>query len=268
MDNFIDPESKFPVIATTSELMTTGVDTQTCKVIVLDKNINSLTTFKQIIGRGTRINEEFNKYFFTIMDFKKATELFRDPDFDGDPVVIYEPGDDDPPIPPDPPNGGGDNGDNGNGNGDGVKKYRVSGVDVSIIRERVEYIGTDGKLVTESFRDYSRKQIQSEFSSLNDFLKQWNSAEKKKAIIEELEERGILYEHLAKEIGKDYGIFDLICHIAFDQPPLTRAERAKNVKNGITLPNMVTRPGQYLTLCSINMPMKGLIHWKVQKYSN
>lgn len=89
LDNFIDPESKFPVIATTSELLTTGVDAKTCKVIVLDKTISSMTTFKQIIGRGTRIDEEHNKYFFTIMDFKGATDLFRDPGFDGDPVVIY-----------------------------------------------------------------------------------------------------------------------------------------------------------------------------------
>ena len=102
LDNFIDPESKFPVIATTSELLTTGVDAKTCKLIVLDKTINSMTIFKQIIGRGTRIDEEYNKYFFTIMDFKKATELFSDPDFDGEPVVIYEPGDDDDPVPPDP----------------------------------------------------------------------------------------------------------------------------------------------------------------------
>ena len=99
LDNFIDPESRFPVIATTSELMTTGVDAQTCKLIVLDKTINSMTTFKQIIGRGTRIDEEYNKFFFTIMDFKKATTLFNDPDFDGEPVVIYEPDDGDRPRP-------------------------------------------------------------------------------------------------------------------------------------------------------------------------
>jgi type I restriction enzyme R subunit len=104
---FIDPESRFPVIATTSELLTTGVDAKTCKLIVLDKTINSMTIFKQIIGRGTRIDEENNKWFFTIMDFKKATELFKDPDFDGEPVVIYEPGDDDDPVPPDPEAGDG-----------------------------------------------------------------------------------------------------------------------------------------------------------------
>jgi len=229
LDNFIDPESKFPVIVTTSELLTTGVDAQTCKVIVLDKNINSMTSFKQIIGRGTRIQEEHNKYFFTIMDFKKATELFRDPDFDGDPVVIYEPGDDDDPVPPDPPEGGDDD-DEGDDDGNGVKKFRVSGVEVRIIAERVEYLGPDGDLITESYRDFSRKQIQSEYASLDDFLKRWNGAKKKQAIIDELEEHGIIFENLAEETGKTYSIFDLICHIAYDQPPLTRAERANNVK--------------------------------------
>jgi len=229
LDNFIDPESKFPVIVTTSELLTTGVDAQTCKVIVLDKNINLMTSFKQIIGRGTRIQEEHNKYFFTIMDFKKATELFRDPDFDGDPVVIYEPGDDDDPVPPDPPEGGDDD-DNGDEDGEGVKKFRVSGVDVKIIAERVEYLGPDGELITESYRNFSRKQIQSEYASLDDFLKRWNGAKKKQAIIDELEEHGIIFENLAEETGKTYSIFDLICHIAYDQPPLTRAERANNVK--------------------------------------
>ena len=171
LDNFIDPGSKFPVIATTSELMTTGVDAQTCKLIVLDKIINSMTTFKQIIGRGTRIHEEYGKFFFTIMDFKKATELFRDPDFDGDPVVIYEPGDDDPPLPPEPPIDDDDWPDDDDDGGEGVKKFRVSGVDVKIIAERVEYLGADGELITESYRDYSRKQIKSEFASLDDFLK-------------------------------------------------------------------------------------------------
>ncbi len=228
LDNFIDPESKFPIIATTSELLTTGVDAKTCKFIVLDKTINSMTSFKQIIGRGTRIEEEFNKYFFTIMDFKKATELFRDPDFDGEPVVIYEPDDDDDPVPPDPEDP--DDEDNDDGNGDGTKKYVFDGVPVTIIAERVEYYGPDGNLVTESYRDFTRKKIKSEFASLDEFLRHWNIAKKKQAIIELLEEHGIILDNLIEEIGKDYGDFDLICHIAYDQPPLTRKERADNVK--------------------------------------
>jgi len=226
LDNFIDPESKFPVIATTSDLLTTGVDAKTCKLIVLDKTITSMTVFKQIIGRGTRIDEEYNKFFFTIMDFKKATELFRDPDFDGEPVVIYEPGEDDDPVPPDP-----DDPDGGDG-GDGETRYKivVSGVPVQIVAERVEYYGPDGNLITESYRDFTRKQIKAEFVSLDAFLKRWNTAEKKQVIIELLEEHGVILENLAKEIGKDYGDFDLICHIAWGQPPLTRKERANNVK--------------------------------------
>jgi len=229
LDNFIDPESKFPVIATTSELLTTGVDAKTCKLIVLDKTITSMTTFKQIIGRGTRIDEEHNKWFFTIMDFKKATELFRDPDFDGEPVVIYEPDPDDDPVPPDPEPGEGEEGEGGEGD-EGVQKIRISGVPAKIISERIEYIGPDGNLITESYRDFTRKQIRTEFASLDDFLTRWNNAKKKQAIIDELEEHGIVLDNLAAEVGKDYGDFDLICHIAWDQPPLTRKERVNKLK--------------------------------------
>jgi type I restriction enzyme R subunit len=230
LDNFIDPESRFPVIATTSELLSTGVDAKTCKLIVLDKTITSMTSFKQIIGRGTRIDEDNGKWFFSIMDFKKATELFRDPDFDGEPVVIYEPGDDDDPVPPDPEHDDDDDTDGGIKEDEGVYKVRVSGVDAKIINERIEYIGPDGELITESYKDFSRKQIQSEYASLDDFLKRWNSEKKKQAILDELEEHGIVLDNLAAEIGKEYGDFDLICHIAFGQPPLTRKERSNNVK--------------------------------------
>lgn len=230
LDNFIDPESQFPVIATTSELLTTGVDAKTCKLIVLDKTITSMTIFKQIIGRGTRIDEDNNKWFFTIMDFKKATELFHDPDFDGEAVVIYEPDDDDDPVPPDPDYPDDEFEPEGTEEEPGVYKVRVSGVDAKIISERIEYIGPDGNLITESYKDFSRKQIQSEFASLDDFLQRWNSSKKKQAIIDELEEHGIVLDNLAAEIGKDYGDFDLICHIAWGQLPLTRKERANKVK--------------------------------------
>jgi type I restriction enzyme R subunit len=238
LDNFIDPESPFPVIATTSELLTTGVDAKTCKLIVLDKNITSMTTFKQIIGRGTRIDEEHNKWFFTIMDFKKATELFRDPDFDGEPVVIYEPDDDDDPVPPDPPDD--DDSTEGPEDPEGVYKIRVSGVEARIIAERIEYIGPDGNLITESYRDFSRKQIVSEYASLDEFLRRWGDAKKKQAIIDELEEHGVVLENLAADVGKAYGDFDLIAHIAYGQPPLTRRERANRVKKR----NYFTKYGQ------------------------
>ena len=230
LDNFIDPESRFPVIATTSELLSTGVDAKTCKLIVLDKTISSMTSFKQIIGRGTRIDEEHGKWFFTIMDFKKATELFRDPDFDGEPVVIYEPDNGDDPVPPDPDYPDDEFDPDGTEEDPSVYKVRVSGVPARIIQERIEYIGPDGELITESYKDFSRKQIQSEYASLDDFLKRWNNEKKKQAILDELEEQGIVLDNLAAEIGKDYGDFDLICHIAFGQPPLTRNERANQVK--------------------------------------
>lgn len=230
LDNFIDPESRFPVIATTSDLMTTGVDAKTCKLIVLDKTIKSMTIFKQIIGRGTRIDEDFNKFYFTIMDFKKATVHFKDPEFDGEPVVIYNPGSDDYPVPPDPID---------DENGGSVvqdpeipydRKIIVSGVPVKIKNERIEYLGEDGQLVTESYKDFSKKQVKKEFASLDDFLRIWDDASKKQVIIDLLEEHGVVLENLAELVGKEYGDFDLICHIAFGQPPLTRKERASNVK--------------------------------------
>jgi type I restriction enzyme R subunit len=239
LENFIDPESAFPVIATTSQLMSTGVDAQTCHLIVLDKRIASMTEFKQIIGRGTRINEDYGKLFFTIMDFKRATALFADPDFDGDPVQIYEPAPDDPVVPPD------DVFDDEQGEdeipipepfdpdapGDGRPvKYYVDDVEVTVATERVQYLDANGKLITESLRDYSRKTLINEYTSLDNFLTQWNSAERKQAIIEELATKGLFLDELAETVGADYGAFDLICHVAFDQPPLTRKERAENVR--------------------------------------
>ncbi len=243
LDNFIDPESPYPVIVTTSRLMTTGVDAQTCKLIVLDKSINSMIEFKQIIGRGTRINEEYGKFFFTIMDFRRATELFADPAFDGEPVQIYEPGPQDPPVPPDEPGGEDDKdiigdppppgpgGDEGGGGGEeGRTKYYVNDVPVFVLRQRVQYYGPDGKLITESLKDYTRKNVLKEYASLDDFLRKWTGADKKQAVLEELYEQGVIFEALAEEVGKDFDPFDLICHVAFDQPPLTRRERADNVR--------------------------------------
>jgi type I restriction enzyme, R subunit len=235
LDNFINPEEKYPVIATTSKLMTTGVDAQTCKLIVLDSNINSITEFKQIIGRGTRINEEYGKTFFTIMDFRNATHLFADPDFDGEPVSIIETegnGEDEPagttppetppiepPIidPPEPPS-------------EPREKVFVNGVNVSILNERIQYLDAHGKLITGSLKDYTKQKVSEEFSTLEEFLTKWNSTEKKQKLIEELEDKGIIYENFAEEVGKDMDLFDMICHCAFDMPPLTRSERANNVK--------------------------------------
>lgn len=231
LDKFIDPEEPYPVIATTSQLLTTGVDAKTCKLIVIDRTINSMTMFKQIIGRGTRIDEDNNKFFFTIMDFKRATELFRDDAFDGAPVVIYEPGDRDDPVPPDPPDEDNDVIDGPEEEEPtGTKKFVVSGVTARVLNERIEYVGTDGKLVTESYRDYARKQIASEYQSLDEFIWHWNASERKLAIIGELEQRGVILENLAETVGKDFGDFDLLVHVAFGAPPLTRRERAEKVK--------------------------------------
>lgn len=252
LDNFINPEEKYPVIATTSELMTTGVDAQTCKVIVLDSNIHSMTKFKQIIGRGTRINEEYGKLYFTILDFRNATNLFADPQFDGDPlrvkpvgeeidlgVIIDEEEEDNEPII-----------DSETGEElvisppiirypevDGIsavneqrQKVYVNGVDVSVLISRELYFDHQGKPITTSLKDHTKEIIKEKFTSLDDFLNKWNTTDRKEAIIAELQEQGLLVEALYDAVNKEVDLFDLICHVAFDQPPLTRQERANNVK--------------------------------------
>lgn len=253
---FIDNEEPYPVIATTSKLLTTGVDAKTCKLIVLDQNINSMTEFKQIIGRGTRLREDYQKLYFTIMDFKGATRLFADPDFDGEPVVIYEPKPDEPVVPPDviPPPGidypepphsetpkGGDDTETGGstsgpGIGEGRVKYVIDDVNVRVAVERSQYLDADGKLITEDYRvllkDDIKKAIQAEFGNLTGFLRRWNSAERKQAVLEELAEHGVPLEILQQAVtnGTELDVFDLVAHVAFDQKPLTRRERANNVK--------------------------------------
>ncbi|MBV7437291.1 EcoAI/FtnUII family type I restriction enzme subunit R [Aeromonas sp. sif2416] len=270
LDNFINPKRAYPVIATTSELMSTGVDAKTCKLVVLDQNIQSMTKFKQIIGRGTRIDDKYGKLWFTILDFKKATELFADPRFDGDPVrvIVTKPeAINDPddglsdiidgadPLPADEGGDGSEPGAVGNtGEGEGtyttgstgggqggpfdptsdpqseVRKYYVNGVSVSIIAERVQYYDADGKLVTESFKDYTRKTLLKECATLDDFTRRWQAAERKQAIMDELAQAGVLWDVLSAEVGQELDPFDLICHVVYDQPPLTRRERADNVK--------------------------------------
>ena len=247
---FIDNDEPYPVIATTSKLLTTGVDAKTCKLIVLDQNINSMTEFKQIIGRGTRLREDYQKLYFTIMDFKGATRLFSDPDFDGEPVVIYEPTPDDPVLPPDviddtgteepapPPYGPSPTGvdtDSGEG-GEGRIKYVIDDVDVRVAVRREQYLDADGKLITEDYRVLLKadiqKTLQAEFGSLTDFLRRWNQAERKQVVLETLAAHGIPLEILQQAIpsGKEFDAFDLVAHVAFNQKPLTRKERANKVK--------------------------------------
>ena len=253
LDNFINPEEKYPVIATTSELMTTGIDAQTCKVIVLDANINSMTKFKQIIGRGTRINEEYGKYYFTILDFRNATDLFADAAFDGDPirikpateatdlgVIIDEEEMNDEPIMdmetgeeihiaqpiiryPEP-------NFTETESGEPKRKVYVNGVDVSVLISRELYFDQFGKPITTSLKDHTKEIIKEQFASLDDFLNKWKATDRKEAIIAELVEQGVMVEALYDAVGKEVDLFDLICHVAYDQPPLTRKERANNVK--------------------------------------
>ncbi len=246
LDNFIAPDSIYPVLTTTSKLMTTGVDAQTCKYIILDSVINSMTEFKQIIGRGTRICEDYDKLYFTIIDFRGVTKLFADPAFDGDPVKIEEsdhiPGEDEEEtgedtdtadeFPEDEESTGDDFPDIGINEGEegGIIRYYVNDVEVRVIHQSVYYYDKDGKLITESLRDYTRKNIRSEFKTLDTFLNRWSTADKKEVIIAELEEKGIFLDELQEETGKDMDPFDLICHVAFDRPALTRKERAENFR--------------------------------------
>ncbi|EPW7755655.1 EcoAI/FtnUII family type I restriction enzme subunit R [Escherichia coli] len=258
LDNFINPKKPYPVIATTSELMTTGVDAKTCKLVVLDQNIQSMTKFKQIIGRGTRIDERYGKLWFTILDFKKATELFADERFDGIPEKVMDTtpediadpesdfeekleeisehddeqvtGVDEPPAPPYQVTDTDDVGPLPEEDEKKIRKFHVNGVAVGVIAQRVQYYDADGKLVTESFKDYTRKTLLKEYASLDDFTRKWQNADRKEAIIHELEQQGIIWEVLAEEVGKDLDPFDMLCHVVYGQPPLTRKERAENVR--------------------------------------
>ena len=249
LGNFIDPESDYPVLVTTSRLLSTGVDAQTCRLIVLDRPVGSMTEFKQIVGRGTRVHEDTRKYYFTLIDFRGATNHFADPDFDGEPVQIYQPSEGDPIAPPDdetptdedgaplPETPGADETIVAGQpdaylpvkRGKATKIY-IEGVGAVIVAERVEYLDENGKLVTESLRDYTKKALRKCFASLDDFLKRWNGAERKQAIVEEVTAEGLPLDLIIEELDKDLDAFDLICHIAFDAKPLTRRERADGVK--------------------------------------
>lgn len=265
LENFMNPKKAYPVIATTSELMTTGVDAKTCKLIVLDQNIQSMTKFKQIIGRGTRIDDKYNKLWFTILDFKKATELFADERFDGSPeqIMVSKPEDiidlDDPTFDEDLADFEQDQNQHATSDAeDGVTdqpnesatgewpdtgpldlgaddddnryiKYHVAGVTVKKVAERVQYYDTDGKLVTESFKDYTRNTVKKQFATMDEFIQKWHNSDRKQAVIDELTNEGVIWQALEDDVSRDMDPFDLICHVAFDQPPLTRKERVAKV---------------------------------------
>lgn len=243
LDNFIDVNEKYPTIVTTSKLMTTGVDCKTCKVIVLDNNINSITEFKQIIGRGTRLFEQDGKMYFTIIDFRNASRLFADKDFDGDPVKIYQPKDGEP-MPDERADTGGDEeggydilnspefpGSLGDGQAGKLGKIYVNGVLVRILYEGTSIYGEGGKLITDNIRDYAKQNLLNEFGDLRTFIRRWTDTDKKSAITEALREQGVLLDAIREEADlNDMDDFDLICHVAFDQKPLTKAERINNVK--------------------------------------
>lgn len=242
LENFIDVEEKYPTIVTTSKLLTTGADCKTCKLIVLDSNINSMTEFKQIIGRGTRIRDDYGKTYFTILDFRNASRLFSDPTFDGEPISIKEVKQDEPMPTEDDDDSKNDknnfnsidnNETNINHPGKTVNtntKIRVNGVEINIYNEICSYYDKDGKQVTESLKDFSKRSILNEYASLNDFINKWNSTDRKQAILDELKEQGVILDELRKDVGNDdIGDFDLILHIAYDKKPLTRYERVNKV---------------------------------------
>lgn len=229
LDNFIDVDQQYPCIVTTSEMLSTGVDCKTCGLIVIDKEIGSMTEFKQIVGRGTRLRTDKGKWHFEILDFRNATQLFKDPEFDGDP----EP----PQGKQDPPEGHDGTDIISEPKGGGTKtprtKYLVDGYDIRITHEKVSYLGEDGHtLVTESLTDFTRRNIRGKFATLDTFIKEWNEADRKKAIVDELKEYDVLIDAV-REANPELAnadIFDIICHVAFDKKPLTRRERANNVK--------------------------------------
>lgn len=224
LDNFRNVESKYPVLVTTSKLLSTGVDVQTIKYIVLDSNIRSMTEFKQIIGRGTRVREDLGKLYFTIFDFRDVTRLFHDEDFDG-PIEQQDdfephkpgPGPETPPVVPKPEH-------------EKRKKYVLGDTSVEVSQKHVQYLDKNGNLITESLIDYTKRNVRTRYASMDDFLTAWNEADRKQAIVEELEKRGVFFDDLCDEVGKDLDPFDMILHIVFDQPPLTRKERADKVR--------------------------------------
>lgn len=223
LDNFIDVDQPYPTVVTTSELLATGVDCKTCGLIVIDKEIGSMTEFKQIIGRGTRLRTDKGKWHLEILDFRNATAKFKDPKFDGDPEPPQGKRGKPYTIPEEP----------SSVVSEPHVKYLVEGEKIAITTEIVSILGEDGKTMrTESITDFTRKQIRKRYATLNDFVKNWTEAERKKVIVDELKDYSVLVDAVREKNPAlaHADIFDVICHVAFDQPPVTRRERANNVK--------------------------------------
>ena len=232
LDYFISVSSKYPVIATTSKLLSTGVDCKMVKLIVLDQNINSMTEFKQMVGRGTRIREKEGKTHFTIMDFRNITRLFADPDWDG-PIEVDEQYGQVPRIPyPYPNNITGNMAAGVNSPQQPKPVVDKHGCKVVVINKTVSVYDTNGKLLrVEGITDYTKRNINDTYANLDDFILHWNAAEKKAEIADLLRESGIDLQALKHDQHMDdVDDFDFICHIAYGKKPLTRRERAENVK--------------------------------------
>lgn len=229
LDNFLSVDEPYPVIVTTSELLSTGVDCKTCGLIVIDKEIGSMTEFKQIIGRGTRLRKDKGKWHLEILDFRNATAKFKDDNFNGPPLPPRgrtRPPGPTPPPPPLPPPGP-------NPPHERRQKYVINGQNIFVAHELVSILDEDGKTMkTESVQTFARHQIRRRFESLERFIQTWSAAERKQAVLDELKEYAILIDAVREKNPalRDADIFDIICHVAFDQPPLTRRERANNVK--------------------------------------
>ena len=246
LDDFIDPYAPYPVIATTSDLLTTGVDCKTCGLIVIDKEVGSETTFKQMIGRGTRIFEKKGKMTFEVLDFRDVTTKFFDRAFDGDAeqeeferrkrMEKYADDDESKDTPPSP-------------SSTDRKKYYVEGKEAKIVHEMVQIIGEDGRtLRTEKLTDYTRRAIKNMYPTLDAFRGAWAQADKKQAIIDEMKEHDVLLDAVIEEMPqmKDYDYFDIIIHLAYDQQPITRRERAKRVKESNFLADYSEKARQIL----------------------
>lgn len=258
LDNFADVNEQYPTVVTTSKLLTTGVNVKTVKLIVLESNIGSMTEFKQVVGRGTRLDPEHGKEFFTIMDFRGSTRLFADSEFDGDPAgtvcmplptvdaegEIAEPDwpEDDSASAGQPENPDLDSGDtfisstlwNTEPEAEKKSKVRVQGVDVTLLNERIQYVDPiTGKLATEAIRDFSKRSLLNTYSSLESFLNAWSESERKDELVNQLSSRGVFLEAIREEANgtlDDVDDFDLILHVAFDKPPLTKRERIAHIK--------------------------------------